>query len=171
MSEIKLEIAIDAKPEKVWEVLGDFGNVYKWSPAIRASASVEGHERGGDAIRSCELPGFGSVNETVTEWSEGEGFTYLAEATGPVKTAVSGWRVRSEGAGSVVTVAVDFKVRYGILGTVMDRLIVRRMLRRIVARSLAGLRHYVMTGEEVGDRLPEGVGTENVREAAETVAA
>lgn len=171
MSKIKLEIAIDATPGKVWEVLGDFGNVYKWSPAVRVSASVEGHERGDGAVRTCEVPGFGSVNETVTEWSEGQGFTFLLEATGPVKTAVSDWRVRSEGAGSVVTVAIDFKVRYGMLGTAMDRLIMRRMLRRVAARTLTGLRHYVMTGEEVGDRLPEGIGTDNVREAAEIVAA
>ena len=171
MSKIKLEVTVDAPVEKVWEALGDFGNVYKWSPAVRASAAIEGHERGGDAIRKCEVPGLGNVDETVTEWSEGQGFTFLVEATGPIKTAVSDWRVRPQGAGSVVTVSVDYKVRYGTLGSVMDRLIMGRMLRRVAARSLAGLRHYVMTGEEVGDRLPEGVGTENVREVIEAVAA
>ena len=171
MSEIKKEIAIDATPEKVWEVLGDFGNVYKWSPAVISSSAVSGHERGSDAIRKCEVPGFGTVDETVTNWSENQGFTFEVEATGPIKRGISEWRIRTEDGKTVVSVAFEFHVRYGAIGSVMDRLVMRRMIRRVLSRTLSGLKYYVETGVEVGDRLPEGVGTENVRDAVDTVAA
>ena len=113
MSKIKLEIAVDATPEKVWEVLGDFGNVYKWSPAVISSASKSGHERGSDAIGRCEGPGFGTVAETVTDWTEGEGFTFEVEATGPVKKGISEWRIRTEGGDTFVSVAFDFPTLMG----------------------------------------------------------
>lgn len=169
MSKINFAITIDAPIAKTWEVLGDFPNVYKWSPAVTASSAVPGHERGSDAVRVCEVPGFGTVDETVTDWTEGHGFTYEIVATGPIKTAVSDWRLRSEDGKTVADVAVNFKVRFGALGSVMDRLVMRRMMKRALVRTLAGLKYYVETGNEVGGRLPDGVGTENVREAAETV--
>ena len=171
MSKIKMEIAVDATPEKVWDVLGDFGNVYKWSPAVISSSALSGHERGGDAIRQCEVPGFGTVDETVTDWTEGQGFRFEVEATGPIKRGISEWRIQDRDGETFVSVAFDFHVRFGAIGSVMDRLVMRRMIRRLLSRTLTGLKYYVETGEEVGDRLPEGVGTENVQKAIGPVAA
>jgi hypothetical protein len=48
MRKFRSEIAIDATPERVWEVLSDFGSYRIWNPFItkaEGSASLHGHLR------------------------------------------------------------------------------------------------------------------------------
>ena len=44
MKEIKTEIIIDSKPEKVWEVLTDFENYPTWNPFIQ---NISGEQKVG----------------------------------------------------------------------------------------------------------------------------
>ena len=55
MSELRTEIEIDAPPERVWQVLTDFGAYPEWNPFVR---SIEGEPRVGSQLKvRIEPPG------------------------------------------------------------------------------------------------------------------
>jgi hypothetical protein len=54
MRELRTEIEIDAPPERVWQVLIDFGAYPQWNPFIR---SIEGEAKVGSRLNRIEPPG------------------------------------------------------------------------------------------------------------------
>ena len=48
MNQIETEIIIDAKPEKVWEILVDFESYSKWNPFIK---SISGNKKTGEQLK------------------------------------------------------------------------------------------------------------------------
>ena len=85
MPKVSAEIVIDAPAEKVWEVLADFAGIHKWAPAITNSYSTSKYNGGPEASRHCDIAGFGSVEEDITDWIEGSEFKYRATAIGPIR--------------------------------------------------------------------------------------
>ena len=78
MNKVKGQIVIDAPVEKVWEVLADFGGVYRWASSITKSYSTSKNNNGPEASRHCNIAGFGGIEESIIEWNEGRDFTYVA---------------------------------------------------------------------------------------------
>ena len=72
MSKVTRQIRINAPEEKVWEVLADFGGVYRWAPAILSSYATTQASGGVGEGRHCEVAGFGGIDEEIVErarWS------------------------------------------------------------------------------------------------------
>ncbi len=149
MTQIKSEIKINAPKEEVWEVLGDFGGVSKWAPTVAKSFSTTTATEGVGCERKCEIPGFGNVSERITEWDEGTRIKYAVEGVGPMKSMTSGFSLRREGKETLASMTVNFQMKFGIIGALMDRLMVRRKISKQVQITLAGLKHHVETGELV----------------------
>ena len=151
MTQIKSEIRINASKEKVWEVLADFGGVSKWAPTVAKSFTTTTATEGVGSERKCEIPGFGNVSERITEWDEGKLIRYAVEAegVGPIKSAASEFSIRREGEDTLATMTVNFQMKFGLIGALMDRLMVRRKISKQIHITLAGLKHHVETGELV----------------------
>lgn len=82
MSAVVRRIEIEASPARVWEVLADFGNVYRWNPNVSASHSTSVASGGVGATRHCDLKG-GSIEERIVEWRDGRSLTLeIYEAQG-----------------------------------------------------------------------------------------
>ena len=98
-----------------------------------------------------------SIEDRVLEWDEGR--RYLLDSSGMLvmKYVRNEWSVAPDGEGSSVTVTFDFAAKFGVLGALAERLMMRRAVRNWVRLILAGLKHHIETGEEVGSSLPEGV--------------
>ena len=149
MTQIKSEIRINASKEKVWEVLGDFGGVSKWAPTVAKSFSTTTATEGVGCERKCEIPGFGNVSERITEWDEGTRIKYAVDGLGPIKSAASEFSIRREGEDTLATMTVNFQMKFGLIGALMERLMVRRKISKQAQITLAGLKHHVETGEIV----------------------
>ena len=54
-----------------------------------------------------------------------------------------------------VSVTADYKLKFGPIGTLMDILFAKRQVQQGFDGMMAGLKHFVETGEEVGDSVPE----------------
>ncbi|MCH8829391.1 MAG: SRPBCC family protein [Planctomycetes bacterium] len=154
MSVIAIEVEIDASPEEVWAVLADFNAVEKWSPSVRTAHGISEKERGIGAVRGCDVPGFGKVEETIVDWKDGESLTFEVSAVGPVKKTVMTWSVRAENGRTIARVRSEMHTKFGVIGVVMDKLVMRRMFKTRMGQTLLGLKHHVETGEEIGTRLP-----------------
>lgn len=150
MNKAESHIVIDAPVEKVWEVLADFGNVYRWAPTVTKSYSTSENNSGQDASRHCDVAGFGSIEETVTEWNDGQKFEYSFTGAGPISGGYSSWSVKAQGDKTVVYTTLRYGVRFGPIGSLMNALIIRRKLRQSLATTLEGLKQHVKTGEQIG---------------------
>ncbi len=150
MIDVSMSARIAAPPEKVWEVLADYPNVYQWVPYIKHSRATTAHTSGIGAGRACQIPGFGETDERVIEWDEGRSFRYEIQSSGgPIKRASNRWTVRKEAGGSLVQVDFEGEMRYGPLGALMARIMVGPMMKRMIGQALDGLRRRVLTGEHV----------------------
>ncbi len=167
MTEIAREIAINALPERVWDVLADYESVANWAPDVVSAHATTEESQGVGATRLCATSGFGDIEETITDWRDGESLTYSATGNLPLRDVVMTWSVRAEGGRTVATLRARYEIKEGGPESVMDRLNLRRTLAGAFESALLGLKHHVETGEVVGDGLPDGLkGEEPVEVAA-----
>ena len=152
MSNLSKSIVIDASPEQVWAVLKDFGGVHRWHPKVERSPLTGARNEGLGAGRVCHFYDGTSVREQVVEYAEGERMRVeLSEFSMPLHRAEATLALRALGQGrSEVTFSMDYDVKFGPLGWVMNSLMMQPMLGKLFEQILEGLRHHVTTGELVG---------------------
>ncbi len=147
MTTVSRQIEINAPADEVWGAIADFGGVYKWAPNVTSSYSTTEANGGVGAGRHCEVPGFGGIDEEIVAWKEGHSYKYQVENIGPIGKLVNEWSVTSDGDRSLVTTSVSYNMRFGLLGALMDRLMVRRSIRKAMVQSQGGLKVYVESRE------------------------
>ena len=152
MPEITRQVKINAPREKTWEILADWGAVSNWAPTITESHTTTEAKRGVGSIRSCDHTQMGNIEEEIVAWEEGTSLSYdvIKGLPMPMKSLNNTWSISAEGDGSVVTLTMDFGMKFGPLGALMAALAVRRMMNKEMGLTLAGLKQYVETGEVVG---------------------
>ncbi len=151
MPQLTRQVKINAPKEKTWEILADWGAVSNWAPTITESHTTTEAKRGVGSIRSCDHTQMGNIEEEVVAWEEGSSLSYdvIKGLPMPMKSLNNTWSVSGEGADSMVTLTMDFGMKFGPLGALMAALAVRRMMRKEMGLSLAGLKQYLETGEVV----------------------
>ncbi len=138
-------------------MLADFGGIYRWNPGVKHSYSTSEINQGLLATRHCELPkGDDYLDERILEWREGESFQVEWYATNlPFHRSVVKFSIKAYGNGTIVTVAPDYALKYGLLGRLLNKLVVRRIFRKGMEDLLTGLKYHIETGELVGERVPD----------------
>jgi carbon monoxide dehydrogenase subunit G len=152
MARISGEIHIQAAKEEVWATIADLGAVQGFHPGVCTSYYTSERRQGVGASRHCDLKPFGSVEERATEWNEGESVTleiYDGKSMPPFRAAHGKMSVESNGAGTIARLTLEYEMRYGLLGRVMDRLMVRSRFERMVPAVLAGLKRKMENGTVV----------------------
>ncbi len=149
MSQLTRRVRIDAPAEKAWAVLADFGGVSKWAPTITESRSLTEANGGVGARRTCTHVKLGQLEEVIVEWEEGRRYSYdvTRGLPMPMKSLNNDWSVESDGDGAVVTLRQNFQTKFGPLGSLMESLMIRRMMGKEMTLALAGLKYHTETGE------------------------
>ena len=82
--------------------------------------------------------------EMVTDWHEGEGFSFdVFRAPFPMKDVHETWVTDHEDGFSTVTTQVNYDMKLGPLGSALDWLLVRFIVRREMRAGLRGLKQHV----------------------------
>ena len=162
MSKFTTQVKINAPKHKVWEVLADIGGIYKWNPGVAHSYSTSEENRGEGATRHCDLQTaggkrFGYLEERTVDWREGEGYKIdIYGSNLPIKSNVVEFALEADEDGTIVSVSPEYAIKYGLLGSLLNRLFLQRKLKQAMEGLLSGLKYHVETGEAVGNRLPKG---------------
>jgi hypothetical protein len=129
MTTIHHEIEAACPPEHVWGVLADLEAVQHYNPTVRVAA-VRGTRRTGvGAERVCDLHPKGRVVERVTHWEDGRAVGLeVAESAWPIRFMYWVTRIEPKGGGSRITQKLDYAVKFGFLGWLLDKLVMRRKL-------------------------------------------
>lgn len=133
-------------PQQVWALLSDLEAVQRYNPGVR-TAVVRGTQRAGvGAVRSCELVPKGRVVERVTHWEEGRAVGLeLVEHEWPVEFMRWVTRVEPHDGGTRITQALEYQVRFGPLGWLLDALVMKRKLTASLDEVFASLARHAMS--------------------------
>jgi len=143
----------DAPRDRVWEVLADIGSIHVWNPGVKDSHSTSDAPGGEGATRHCDLQrpngkGAGYLEERAFDWDQGRGYRIeITDSNLPFKRAVIFFELADAEGSTLVTVSPDYGLRFGPIGSLLDRVAVKRQYATGMRSLLGGLRRYVETGE------------------------
>ena len=145
-------LQINAPAEHVWQVVAhEFANISLWASgvpksSINGAADVpDGASVGG---RTCDVPGFGAVQETFIAYDEGaKTFTYAAEG-GPffMKSAHNSWRVKAIG-DNKTEVSFSAQLELMPIFKMLMGWLLKRQLTAIVNDTTEELKYYIEEGK------------------------
>lgn len=165
---IHCEIPIEASPEKVWDILSEYGNVSAFHGAVVESHSVEGS---GDIAslgceRVCNIVDMGlkiTLKERIVDYEEGRSYRYEVYdwRNFPIQKMLFGFTILgATSRHTQLAIDIEYLARPALLTPLMAG-----KMRRLARDVLLGYKHYTETGERrvpvrdlkaryrVGDRL------------------
>jgi len=154
MGKVSVEQVIKASPEDVWRVLADFGGVHRFHPLVESADLLSESNGGLDTMRVCNFYDGTSIKERVVAWKDGEYMRIdLSEFSMPFKRATASLSITPVGTGSArVTFEMDYTPKFGPLGAIMNLLMMKPMIRRMLKSVLVGLDKHVSTGALIGKK-------------------
>lgn len=140
---LSASVVIHAPPAAIWAVLADFGNVHQWAPTVKRAHLTSKAKSGIGCARNCTIGGMGHTDEVVTEWENEKALSYTVSAMGPMAEGLSSWRLSPSSGGTKVTTSVGYRLRWGPVGRLMHKVMMRRMLKKTLEATQEGLKRRV----------------------------
>jgi len=153
MSTEKFTLTINAPASKIWTVLSDFSNIQMFHPNVRDVDQLSEVDRGVGAARRCNFYDGGSAVEKITTWdNEQRSFTCtVTEIAAPIQDITSSmWVETIDSQRSKVHIEMSYTPKWGILGVILNALVLRFALQSVFKKVLTGLQTHLETGKEVG---------------------
>ena len=157
MSCVKAKLNTKASVDRVWEVISNYGDVHLYHPKVKSAPILSQNAKGLGAKRRCEFYDKSSIVEEVTNWDEGRSISVvLTEMSSmPLKKADATIKVEPvDSKTSLVSIDMNFAVKWGPIGWMMGKLMMKPMIKKMFTNVLKGLEYYAVTGNSVGDRVP-----------------
>jgi uncharacterized protein YndB with AHSA1/START domain len=153
MTVLENSIRVDAPPEKVWSVLASLDLLDRYDPGVTRSEIITPSREGPGSARRCELRPGGWFKEKVADWNPNKSLSFeLFECSLPVRRLKHSYTLTPDGAaGTTVRQRMEYELRFGALGKLMDALMVRRKWDAGIKGFFAGLKQYVETGRPSSD--------------------
>jgi ligand-binding SRPBCC domain-containing protein len=155
MTVLENSIRIDAPPEKVWSVLASLDVLDQYDPGITKVEVVSISREGPGAARRCDLAPGGWFKERVADWTPNQSLSFeLYECSLPVRRLKHSYSLAPDGSGTVVRQRMEYELKFGPLGRLMDAIVVRKKWDAGIKGFFAGLKQYVETGRARERKLP-----------------
>lgn len=150
MTALTISRTISSPLKVVWAAVAeDFGGIYKYHPRVKHSPLISTISAGLGTTRRCEFHDGSKVDEEIVGWDkEKEIQIALTNAAMPLNdiSATVNFQPIDE-----KSCTVEFTMRYtpkfGPVGWLMDRVMLRPMMNKILMQMLDGLDRHLATGE------------------------
>lgn len=144
MTTLRHEVRIDAPVEAVWKAVADLLAVQHYNPMVASVRYVSEQREGVGATRRCDLKPKGWVEERVWDWVPGRAIG-LEVAASEWPLVFMKWRTElaNDGTTTLVRQEMSYKMKFGLLGSVMDVLMMRRKLDHGIREIFENLKRYV----------------------------
>ena len=154
---ISKSIKVSLPAKKVWEVLNDYGGMEKFVPTVKSSPIVGDKQTGLGAKRKVTIHHDGSsLVEEIIEYDEGRGYKVeVSQQAPPIKRMQAELRVEAvDDESSEIYWGVDFEVKGGPLGWLMGNLMMKPIMKGVIAKAVDGLAYHSATGNLIDSKLP-----------------
>ena len=140
-------LEIDATPDAVWAVLGNFMQVDEFAPEIVSVDALTDGDVGTGSKRRNHFKNGSSLVEEITEWEPAKRrfrLQMLEMESIPLHEGYSAMSVepRTNG-GSKVVWDMDYRVKFGPLGWLLGQTVMKMMMGKIIDGNLKGLAEKV----------------------------
>lgn len=147
MTTVERTGVIDAPPDRVWEVLADYGAIASWAPNVDHSCLLTGRLDGVGAVRRIQT-GRATLREVVETWELGASLSYrIIGLPAVVRSVTNRWRL--EGSGDSTTVTLTSDIDCGPRPP-------QQVIARMVGRRLAAASEQMIAGLTERCELAEG---------------
>ncbi len=145
MATLHNEIIIQANVEKIWDVLSDPALLDRYDPTVHKSTLTSKENAGAGAKRKVMMKdGKNWFDEEVTVFIPQTKLTYtLTACSFPVKGLKHSYHFEKAGEQTKVVQVMEYEMKFGWLGKLLDVLIVRRQSNNGIKQFFAGLKSYV----------------------------
>jgi ligand-binding SRPBCC domain-containing protein len=144
MTTLEHQVRIEAPLDAVWGALADLTAVRHYNPLVAEVKCISASAEGVGATRRCELKPDGWVEERVWSWNPPHAIGLeVAASTWPVALMKWETRLQADGAATLVTQQLSYRLKLGPLGALLDALVMRRKLSQSLDGVFAGLKRYV----------------------------
>ena len=140
MTTIHHELTASCPPDRIWALLSDLTAVERYNPTVKSAQIRTATRMGIGAERSCDLLPKGRVVERVTHWEDKRAVGLeVTESDWPIRYMRWVTRVEPTASGSLLTQQLDYSMKFGPVGWLMDNLVMKRKLSRTLDGILANL--------------------------------
>jgi len=148
MTTLHHEIVINAPVGKVWQVLADLEQVQYYNPLVARTHYVSANKEGVGAARHCDFKPKGFSNERVTEWAPNQLIGMeIFESSFPMRYTRWKTYLKKDGFGTRVTQDLEYEVKFGLFGKLLDALLMRKKYDTVLAGIFNGLKSYLEQGK------------------------
>ena len=153
MHSITVKREMNNNVETVWKVLDDYGSVYKYNPGVESSEILGEKNTGLGARRVCNFYDGSSLKETIIRYVPNQGYSFeLSDFSLPLKRATSHFQLEPLSRDRcLLSVTIEFEPKFGPLGWLMAKLLMRPMLTKALNGLTKGLDDYMTSGQLVGE--------------------
>lgn len=149
---IRTSIIIHRSRQEVWRAVSHPGNIAAFHPLIKHSEAIDGQATGDGAERVCQLVPMGEMVEQATDWKEGFGYT-MTVAGGkmmpPTHVMRGELRLMDHGEACKVSFDLHYRLKGGVVGKLMDALMIRPQFVKAPPQYVIGLKHFVENGQKI----------------------
>lgn len=152
MSQVSTQVQIKAPANELWKVLIDLDSLSQWVPVDVNPEPASQNNEPTPGVRYFDADPFHNAEDRTTGWEEGQRYGYEVKNVGPIKSAYNRFSlapVGEMGEETVLTQTLDFQMKFGPVGALMDTLVFRPQFRKQMEQSLAALKEYVERNEAV----------------------
>lgn len=144
MVTIKNEIIINADLDKVWNILTDVELLDKYDPTVKKSTLISTDKTGIGAKRKVDmLDGKNWFEEKVTVQKSKEALTFeLTACSFPIKNLKHSYSFEKVGNQTKVKQVMEYTVKFGLLGKLLDSMMIRKQSDSGIKKFFAGLKTY-----------------------------
>ncbi len=147
MATLHNEITISATIDKIWSILTDLERLDKYDPTVKKSTLISSEKTGLGAKRKVDmLDGKNWFEEMITVWRPNEALTYqLTDCSFPIKGLKHSYRFHQMNGQIKVEQVMEYTVKFGLLGKLLDGLMIRKQSDNGIKKFFAGLKSYAET--------------------------
>ena len=139
------EILINAPIEKIWEALSNIEELDKFDPTVKKSTALTPKKNGIGATRKVVMKdGKNWFEDEVIEFEPNKSLTYqLSNCSFPVSGLKHSYSFEETGSCVKVKQIMQYRVKFGLLGKIMDSLMIRKQTKDGIKKFFEGLKSYL----------------------------
>jgi len=137
-------ILIDAPAAEVWTALADIGAISAWNPGVKQSHQTTRGDAALGSCRRCELGGKNYLEEEVVLFEPTARITFrITDTNLPFASADIRFDLDARGSTTQVEVSPLYELKFGVLGRILDAVMVKATYRKGMRELLHGLKRHI----------------------------
>jgi len=144
MGKLVNDITINAPIDKIWNILTDLELLDKTDPTVKKATLISSNKTGLEAKRKVLMQdGKNWFDEKITVFKPNEELVYqLTDCSFPIKGLKHTYSFQKIGNQTKVQQTMEYSVKFGIIGVLMDKMMIGKQFNSGINKFLTGLKNY-----------------------------